>query len=142
MPTAISHAATNAPPPKRSTSSATTSRSSWQTASSRRAAAESVAYLQNVDADGLDPSDYPAPTFKAGDLDALAEAELRLTGEILEYARHASIGRVHFSRISNDIGFEQDAPEPAEILRESGGRSRCQTGARIPTSRSTRNTKS
>ena len=79
-------------------------------------AAEFVAYLQNVDADGLDPSDYPAPTFKAGDLDALAEAELRLTGEILEYARHASIGRVHFSRISNDIGFEQDAPEPAEIL--------------------------
>jgi murein L,D-transpeptidase YcbB/YkuD len=78
--------------------------------------AEIVAYLQNVDADGLDPTDYPAPNFKAGDIDALAEAELRLTGEILEYARHASIGRVHFSRISNDIGFEQDAPEPAEIL--------------------------
>ncbi len=62
------------------------------------------------------PADYPAPTFKAGDLDALAEAELRLAGEVLEYARHASIGRVHFSRISNDIGFDQDVPEPAEIL--------------------------
>jgi murein L,D-transpeptidase YcbB/YkuD len=78
--------------------------------------AAAVSHLQNADADGLDPSDYPAPNFKAGDLDALVEAELRLAGEVLEYARHASLGRVHFSRISNDIGFEQDAPEPAEIL--------------------------
>ncbi|MGD9920803.1 MAG: murein L,D-transpeptidase [Pseudorhodoplanes sp.] len=75
-----------------------------------------VAYLQNVDADGLEPGDYPAPNFKEGDVDALAEAELRLTGEILEFARHASIGRVHFSRISNDIGFDQDVPEPSDIL--------------------------
>lgn len=75
-----------------------------------------VAYLANVDEDGLTPSDYPAPSFKTNDLDALAEAELRLAGEILEYARHASIGRVHFSRISNDIGFELDTPEPADIL--------------------------
>ena len=75
-----------------------------------------ISYLQNVDADGLDPSDYPPPAFPAGDTAALAEAELRLVGEILEYVRHASLGRVHFSRISNDIGFEQDAPEPADIL--------------------------
>ncbi|MFZ5690453.1 MAG: L,D-transpeptidase family protein [Pseudomonadota bacterium] len=75
-----------------------------------------VAYLANVEEDGLNPADYPAPAFKADDLDALAEAELRLAGEVLEYARHASIGRVHFSRISNDIGFDLDAPEPAEIL--------------------------
>ncbi|MGV3634002.1 MAG: L,D-transpeptidase family protein [Pseudorhodoplanes sp.] len=75
-----------------------------------------VAYLGAVDADGLEPSDYPAPSFKADDLDALVEAELKLTGEVLEYARHASMGRVHYSRISNDIGFEHDAPEPAEIL--------------------------
>jgi murein L,D-transpeptidase YcbB/YkuD len=80
-----------------------------------------VAYLQAVDDDGLNPSDYPAPAFKANDLDALAEAELRLAGEVLEYARHASIGRVHFSRISNDIGFELDAPEPADILAKVAG---------------------
>ncbi len=85
-----------------------------QKQSDRGAAA--VAYLQGVDADGLDPADYPVPNFKAGDVDALAEAELRLTGELLEYARHVSIGRVHFSRISNDIGFELDAPEPADVL--------------------------
>jgi murein L,D-transpeptidase YcbB/YkuD len=87
--------------------------------SSRGAAV--VAYLANVEEDGLNPADYPAPVFKAGDLDALAEAELRLAGEVLEYARHASIGRVHFSRISNDIGFELDAPEPADILAKVAG---------------------
>jgi murein L,D-transpeptidase YcbB/YkuD len=80
-----------------------------------------MAYLANVDEDGLTPSDYPAPTFKADDLDALAEAELRLAGEVLEYARHASIGRVHFSRVSNDIGFELETPEPADILAKVAG---------------------
>ena len=83
--------------------------------------AAAAAYLQNVDADGMEPADYPAPNFKAGDIDALAEAELRLTGELLEYVRHASIGRVHFSRISNDIGYELDAPEPADVLANVSG---------------------
>ena len=78
--------------------------------------AAAAAHLQNADADGLEPTDYPIPVFRSGDLEALADAELRLTGEVLEYARHAAMGRVHFSRISNDIGFEQDAPEPADIL--------------------------
>ncbi len=75
-----------------------------------------VAYLKGVDADGLEPADYPTPVFKSGDIEQLAEAELRLTGEILDYARHARLGRVHFSRISNDIGFEQEMPEAGEIL--------------------------
>jgi L,D-transpeptidase YcbB len=75
-----------------------------------------VTYMQNVDADGLEPADYPAPVFKSGDLDALAEAELKLAGEVLEYARHAATGRVHYSRISNDIGYELDVPEAAEVL--------------------------
>ena len=83
--------------------------------------AAAVSYLRNVDADGLEPADYPAPDFNTGDIDALAEAELRLTGELLEYARHASIGRVHYSRISNDIGFELNAPEPADVLANIAG---------------------
>jgi murein L,D-transpeptidase YcbB/YkuD len=83
--------------------------------------AAAAQYLQNVDADGLEPTDYPVLAFKAGDLDALAEAELRMTAEVLEYARHASTGRVHYSRVSNDIGFELDAPEPAEILARIAG---------------------
>lgn len=90
-----------------------------QKQSARGAAA--VSYLQNVDADGLEPADYPAPNFKTGDIDALAEAELRLTGELLEYARHASSGRVHYSRISNDIGYELNTPEPAEVLAKIAG---------------------
>jgi murein L,D-transpeptidase YcbB/YkuD len=85
--------------------------------------AAAAQYLQNVDADGLEPADYPVLVFKAGDLDALAEAELRMTAEVLEYARHASTGRVHYSRVSNDIGFELDAPEPAEILARIAGAS-------------------
>ena len=75
-----------------------------------------VAYLKGVDADGLKPADYPAPDLKTGTPDQLAEAELRYTGEILEFARHAQTGRVHFSRISGDIGFDLQMPEPSDIL--------------------------
>ena len=94
-----------------------------------------------VDADGLDPADYPMPNFKAGETDALADAELKFTAEILEYARHAQIGRAHYSRISNDIGFEQEAPEPAEVARQDGRRDRRRARRSIPTIRSIRNTR-
>lgn len=82
------------------------------------AADKAIAYLQRVDEHGLEPDDYQIPSFKDGDLDALAEAELRLAGELLQYARHASMGRVHYSRVHNDIGFEREAPDPADILKE------------------------
>jgi murein L,D-transpeptidase YcbB/YkuD len=85
-------------------------------AASERATA-AIAYLKNIDAEGLDPADYPVPDFKdAGDPAALADAELMLTSSVLAYARHAQIGRVHFSRIGRDINYNQIAPEPAEIL--------------------------
>ena len=46
----------------------------------RRAPSRRSTYLAGVDADGLDPADYPVPNFKAGsDPAALAEAELQLT---------------------------------------------------------------
>lgn len=80
-----------------------------------------VAYLQGVDADGLQPEDYPAPDLKAGTPDQLAEAELRYTGEILEFARHAQTGRIHFSRVSGDIGFDLQMPEPSETLSKIAG---------------------
>ncbi len=82
------------------------------------AGTKAIAYLQRVDEHGLEPGDYQIPSFKEGDLDALAEAELRLAGELLQYARHASMGRVHYTRVHNDIGFEREAPEPADILKE------------------------
>src|SRR3954463_11142661 len=62
-----------------------------------------AAFLAKVDADGLDPADYALPAIKTGaDAAALAEAELKYTATVLTYARHAQIGRVHYSRISSD----------------------------------------
>jgi L,D-transpeptidase YcbB len=77
-----------------------------------------IARLKAAESDGLDPSDYPTPDFKASPdrSEALAEAELRLVNSVLTYARHAQTGRVHYSRISADIYYEQVFPEPAEIL--------------------------
>jgi len=76
-----------------------------------------IAYLAKIDADGLDPSDYPTPNFKPGaDPQALAEAELKLTNTVLTFARHAQIGRVHFSRVAGDILYDQVAPVPAQVL--------------------------
>ena len=76
-----------------------------------------IAYLGHVDQDGLDPADYPVPNFSAlsepGDL---AEAELKLDMTIITYAHHASIGRVHWSRVSSDIYYTLTAPEPADVL--------------------------
>ncbi len=76
-----------------------------------------AAFLANVGVDGLDPADYPLPEIKAdADAAALAEAELKYTAIVLTYARHAQIGRVHFSRISPDISFNLVPPEPADVL--------------------------
>jgi L,D-transpeptidase YcbB len=84
-------------------------------AESRRAKA-AASYLAGVDADGLDPADYPVPSFNNDDPAALAEAELKLTASVLTYARHAQTGRVHYSRVSNDIVYNLVYPEPPEVL--------------------------
>jgi murein L,D-transpeptidase YcbB/YkuD len=73
-------------------------------------------YLAGVSADGLDPSDYPVPSFANADVGALAESELKLTATLLTYARHAQIGRVHYSRVSADIAYDLVAPEPGAVL--------------------------
>jgi murein L,D-transpeptidase YcbB/YkuD len=73
-------------------------------------------YLAGVDADGLDPGDYPVPSFANADAGALAEAELKFTATLLTYARHAQIGRVHYSRVSADIVYDLVAPEPGAVL--------------------------
>jgi L,D-transpeptidase YcbB len=84
-------------------------------AESARAKA-AAAYLSGVDADGLDPGDYPVPSFGNADPNALAEAELKFTATVLTFARHAQLGRVHYSRVSADILYDQVAPEPAAVL--------------------------
>src|SRR6185437_13681978 len=74
-------------------------------------------FLAHVDADGLDPADYSLPQIKPdADAAALAEAELKYTQTVLTYARHAQIGRVHYSRISSDISFNLVPPEAADVL--------------------------
>jgi murein L,D-transpeptidase YcbB/YkuD len=75
-----------------------------------------AAYLAGVGADGLEPADYPVPSFANADPGALAEAELRFTASVLTYARHAQIGRVHYTRVSSDIYYNLVPPEPGEVL--------------------------
>ncbi|MGB8632128.1 MAG: L,D-transpeptidase family protein [Xanthobacteraceae bacterium] len=81
-----------------------------------------IAYLGQVAADGLDPSDYPVPNFDSlTDPTTLAEAEINLTASVVKYARHAQIGRVHWSRVSGDISYDQSAPDPSEVLSALAG---------------------
>ena len=76
-----------------------------------------IAYLGHVDQDGLDPADYAVPNFSAlTEPNDLAEAELKLDMTLITYAHHASVGRVHWSRVSPDILFTTTAPEPADVL--------------------------
>jgi L,D-transpeptidase YcbB len=76
-----------------------------------------IAYFGHVDADGLDPADYPVPNFASvSDPAALAEAEIRLTTSVITYAHHAQIGRVHWSRVSGDIFYDQKPTDPAAVL--------------------------
>ena len=82
-------------------------------------ATEAIAYLRGVDADGLEPSEYPVPDFKSTDPAAMAETELKFTDTILTFARHAQNGRVHWSRVSSDIFYNQDPVEPAAVLARS-----------------------
>ncbi len=90
----------------------------WVTNNAANKRAKSaIAYLAQADAVGLDPSDYPIPDFKsASTADALAEAELKLTASALTFARHAQIGRIHFTRVAADIQYELVAPDPADVL--------------------------
>ena len=41
---------------------------------------------------------------------------MRLVESVLDYARHAQIGRVHYSRVSADVFYEQTAPVPLDVL--------------------------
>jgi murein L,D-transpeptidase YcbB/YkuD len=80
-----------------------------------------IRYLAHVDRDGLDPTDYPTPDFKsAGDPDAQADAELKLTAAVLTYARHALTGRIAWSRVSADIFYDAPKPDAAEVLKKLG----------------------
>jgi murein L,D-transpeptidase YcbB/YkuD len=76
-----------------------------------------VARLKDAAAEGLNPADYPVPNFAAATSpDQLAEAELKLTASMLDYARQAQSGRMHWSQVSADILYPEHPTDPAEVL--------------------------
>jgi L,D-transpeptidase YcbB len=76
-----------------------------------------IARLKDAASDGLNASDYPVPDFGAATTpDALAEAELKLTASMLDYARQAQSGRMHWSQVSGDIQYPEHPTDPAEVL--------------------------
>ena len=79
-------------------------------------AEQAQAFLKAVAADGLDPADYPTPAFGDADPAKLAADELTMTNAVLTFARHASIGRVAFTRVSGAVYFDQKAPGAADVL--------------------------
>ena len=79
-------------------------------------AASVIARMKAADADGLDPSDYRPPNFDVMGPEALAEAELKLTGTLLTFVRHLQAGRFPYTRVSRNIELPQALPEPADIL--------------------------
>ena len=79
---------------------------------------EAVDFLHGVAADGLDPKDYPTPTFADRDPTRLASDELTLTNSIATFVRHPSTGRVAFSRVSGSIYFDLKPPDLQQVLEK------------------------
>jgi murein L,D-transpeptidase YcbB/YkuD len=79
-------------------------------------AQQAMDVLHGVAADGLDPADYPTPRLADADPAKLAADELALTNSVLTFARHASIGRVAFTRVSGAVYYDQKAPDAADVL--------------------------
>ena len=90
----------------------------WTQAGSLTDAAKGViARLKDAPSDGLNASDYPVPDFATAiTTDALAEADLKLTDSVLDYARQAQSGRMHWSQVSPDIQYPEHPTDPTEVL--------------------------
>ncbi len=96
----------------------------WTQGGNLTAAAKGViARLKDAAADGLNPGDYPVPDFAAAASapDALAEADLRLTESMMDYARQAQSGRMHWSQVSADIQYPEHPIDPNEVLANVTG---------------------
>ena len=76
-----------------------------------------IARLKDAASEGLNASDYPVPDFAAATTpDQLADVEMKLTASMLDYARHAQSGRMHWSQASADIAYPDHPIDPAEVL--------------------------
>ena len=80
-------------------------------------ARKAVDFLRRVSGDGLDPKDYPTPSFSDFDPAKLASDELTLTNSISSFVRHASTGRVPFSQVSSSIYFDLKSPDLQSVLK-------------------------
>ena len=90
----------------------------WTQAGALTAAGKGViARLKDAASDGLNAADYAVPDFAAATSpDALAEADLKLTDSMLDYARQAQSGRMHYSQVSGDIQYPEHPIDPSEVL--------------------------
>src|SRR5258705_7700804 len=95
----------------------------WTQAGALTAGAKGViARLKDAASEGLNASDYPVPDFStAAAPEALADAELKLTSSMLDYARHAQSGRMHWSQVSGDIQYPEHPTDPTEVLANVTG---------------------
>ena len=81
-----------------------------------------IARLKDAGSDGLNPNDYAVPDFAtATSPDALAEADLKLTASMLDYARQAQSGRMHWSQVSADIQYPDHPIDASEVLANVTG---------------------
>jgi murein L,D-transpeptidase YcbB/YkuD len=88
-----------------------------QAGSATTLATSVMARLRNAASDGLNAADYPVPDFAAATSpDALADAELKLTASMLDYARQAQSGRMHWSQVSGDISYPEHPVDPMDVL--------------------------
>jgi murein L,D-transpeptidase YcbB/YkuD len=95
----------------------------WTQAGAPTAGAKAViARLKDAASEGLNPADYPVPDFAAATSpDALADADMKLTSSMLDYARQAQSGRMHWSQVSADILYPEHPTDPAEVLANVTG---------------------
>ena len=78
-----------------------------------------VAQLKSAITLGLDPEDYPTPDLSGFlNADAAALAEIKLTNSILTFVRHASSGRISYTRVSGSILYPAAPFDPAAILSQ------------------------
>ena len=76
-----------------------------------------IARLKDAATEGLDAADYPVPDIAAATSpDQLADADMKLTASMLDYARQAQSGRMHWSQVSADILYPEHPTDPAEVL--------------------------
>lgn len=80
-----------------------------------------TARLGRAAEDGLRATDYALPVFEASDKGSLAEADVRLSGLAVLYARDARGARVDPRRLSKLLTPTLDLPSATEVLSELSG---------------------